>query len=399
MNRKISLGAAISFMAVVAAITFTITMIFSLGIFNEKVHNVKEREELYKKVSEVDHLIRENFVGELDEDALLGGLSEGFVNGAKDSYAAYYDAETFHKIQQIEEGKLTGIGAELVRDDSGYLRMVHVYEGSPAASAGLQDGDLLISVEGADTKALDFEKASRMLMGEAGTTLHVSYRREDVDTECDILRKSFDQPVVSMTVREDGNAYVRIASFSASAVEQFRRAMNEAEVSEVSGLVFDLRNTAGGSLESACRMLDVLLPLGDLLSAVYKDGTTELLYRSDANEIDLPMVVLVNEKTQYAAELFAANLMDYEKAKLIGGTTYGQGLMQKSYQLRDGSGVVLSNAYYTSAVSANFDRVGLKPDYEVALGSDAEKALLYGTLEEADDLPLQKALEVLETSK
>ena len=399
MNKKISLGAAISFMAVVAAITFTITMIFSLNIFNDKVYNVKEREELYKKVSELDHLIRQNYIGELDEQYLLDELSSGIISGSSDPYAAYYNAETFSRLQAIESGKLVGIGASFSRDESGYIRLDKVYQGSPAASAGLKDGDLIVAVAGKEAKVNDYSKTVESLLGEPGTKISLTYRRDSVDTTCEVLRKSFEVPVVSVEMQKDGNAYIKITAFTETAVKQFRAALNKLATEKATGIVFDLRNTAGGSLDSAAAMLDMLLPAGDLLSATYKDGTTELLKRSDANEITLPMVALINSKTQYAAELFAADLSDYEKAKLIGVNTYGQGVMQETYQLKDGSGVVLSSAYFNSAVSANFNKVGIKPDYEVSLSGDAEKNLTYGRLSKTDDAQLTKALEVLNTSK
>ena len=399
MNKKISLGAAISFMAVVAAITFTITMIFSLNIFNDKVYNVKEREEQYKKVSEIDNLIRQNYIGELDEQYLLNELSSGLISGTSDPYAVYYDAETFSRLQSIEKGKLVGIGAAYSKDESGYIRLTKVYSGSPADSAGLKDGDLIIAVGDKDVKVAGYSASVDSLIGDPGTKLTVTYRRDSADSNCDILRKSFEIPVVSMEMLSDGNAYIKISAFTSSAVGQLRSVLNELTTRSASGIVFDLRGTSGGDLDSACQMLDMLLPAGDLLSATYKDGTTELLKRSDSNEVSLPMVTLVNGKTQYAAELFAADLRDYGKSKLVGGTTYGQGVMQKSYQLKDGSGVVLSSAYFIPAVSANFNQVGVKPDYEVSLSNDAEKNFMYGTLLRTDDTQLSKAMEVLDASK
>ena len=399
MNKKISLGAAISFMAVVAAITFTITMIFSLSIFNDKVYNVKEREELYKKVSEIDNLIRQNYIGDLDEEYLLNELSSGFVSGSGDPYAAYYDAETYSRLQAIESGKLVGIGASLSRDESGYIRLNQVYSDSPSDSAGLKDGDLIVAIGGQDVKTIGYSAAQDLLIGEPGTKVNITYRRDSVDTSCDILRKSFEVPLVFLEMKADGNAYVKISAFNASAVDQFRSILNQIISEEATGIVFDLRNTASGDLDSACEMLDMLLPSGDLLSATYKDGTTELLKRSDSNEVSLPMVTLINSKTQYAAELFAADLRDYEKSKLVGVNTYGQGVMQQSYQLKDGSGVVLSNAFFIPAASANFNSVGIKPDYEVSLSVDAEKDLNYGQLSDQEDTQLIKALEVLDASK
>ena len=252
MNRKISLGAAISFMAVIAAITFTITMIITLNMFNDKVFNVKEREELYKKISEVEHLIRQNYVGEIDETRLLNSVSDGFADGIDDPYATYYDAETYNRLVAIEKGKLVGIGAALSRDESGYLRISEVYEGSPAESAEIQENDLLIAIEGEDVQTLAYEDALNKLMGEAGTSVNITVRRDSVDMNVSVLLKNFEIPLVTMDV-SNGNAYIRIKDFSDSAVEQFRRIISSVAADEtITGIVFDVRGVNSGTLENAC---------------------------------------------------------------------------------------------------------------------------------------------------
>ncbi len=399
MNRKISLGAAISFMAVIAAITFTITMIITLNMFNDKVFNVKEREELYKKISEVEHLIRQNYVGEIDETRLLNSVSDGFADGIDDPYATYYDAETYNRLVAIEKGKLVGIGAALSRDDSGYLRISEVYEGSPAESAEIQENDLLIAIEGEDVQTVEYADALNKLMGEAGTSVNITVRRDSVDMDISVLLKNFEIPLVTMDV-SNGNAYIRIKDFSDSAVEQFRRIISSVAADEtITGIVFDVRGVNSGTLENACEMLDLLLPAGDIASITKNDGTSEVLKYSDANELNLPMVTLVNGKTQFAAELFAADLRDYNKSKLVGTTTYGQGVVPEAYQLKDGSCLVLSSAYFNSAVSENFNGTGLVPDYEVTFSAEDEKLFSYDQLELLADEQYIKALEVLDSVK
>ena len=146
-------------------------------------------------------------------------------------------------------------------------------------------------------------------------------------------------------------------------------------------------------------MLDLLLPAGDIASITKNDGTSEVLKYSDANELNLPMVTLVNGKTQFAAELFAADLRDYNKSKLVGTTTYGQGVVPEAYQLKDGSCLVLSSAYFNSAVSENFNGTGLVPDYEVTFSAEDEKLFSYDQLELSADEQYIKALEVLDSVK
>ena len=329
----------------------------------------------------------------------MNSVSDGFADGIDDPYATYYDAETYNRLVAIEKGKLVGIGAALSRDDSGYLRISEVYEGSPAESAEIQENDLLIAIEGEDVQTVEYADALNKLMGEAGTSVNITVRRDSVDMDISVLLKNFEIPLVTMDV-SNGNAYIRIKDFSDSAVEQFRRIISSVAADEtITGIVFDVRGVNSGTLENACEMLDLLLPAGDIASITKNDGTSEVLKYSDANELNLPMVTLVNGKTQFAAELFAADLRDYNKSKLVGTTTYGQGVVPEAYQLKDGSCLVLSSAYFNSAVSENFNGTGLVPDYEVTFSAEDEKLFSYDQLELLADEQYIKALEVLDSVK
>ena len=143
-------------------------------------------------------------------------------------------------------------------------------------------------------------------------------------------------------------------------------------------------------------MLDMLLPEGTIATATYRDGSTEVLGTSDANCIDKPMVVLTNENTASAAELFTQALRDYGVAKSVGTTTYGKGVMQVTHSLKDGSAIRITVAQYNPPKSANYDGVGIKPDYEVTLTEDQVKA--FDTLDETTDPQLKKALEITNSS-
>ena len=139
-----------------------------------------------------------------------------------------------------------------------------------------------------------------------------------------------------------------------------------------------------------------LLPAGDIVSATYRDGTEEVLAVSDERQVDMPMAVVINEKTASAAELFAQALWDYEKAKTVGVTTYGKGLMQTVYKLDDGSALDITVAKYNPPKSANFDGVGVIPDYEVKLTQEQE--LMLDQLDQNSDPQLRKAKELVEAS-
>lgn len=188
--------------------------------------------------------------------------------------------------------------------------------------------------------------------------------------------------------------YVKITDFNENTYDQFKKALENLVGNQgAQSLIFDLRHNTGGLVDPAIKMLDMLLPEGVIATATYRDGSTEVLGNSDANCIDLPMAVLTNENTASAAELFTQALRDYNVAKSVGTNTYGKGVMQVTHSLKDGSAIRITIAQYNPPKSANYDGVGIKPDYEVALTE--EQQAIFDTLDENTDPQLKKALEVV----
>lgn len=392
MNKKISLGVAICFMAIAAAITFTITMFFSLNVFNNKIANVDEREHLYKKLSEIDTYVRNQYLGDIDEENLLDYVARGYMVGIDDKYATYMTQEEYKYYQQENEGTLVGIGTTARKDDSGYILIVDVKEGSPAEAAGIQAGDLIIKVNDEDIITIGYTQAMSNIKGEEGTKVNLTLRRDGEDYSVELTRKNIQSSTIEYRVIGN-NGYIKVSNFDDTTVDDFKYAVSDLKSQDVNGLIFDVRNNPGGLLDSVADVLDYLLPEGDLVSETNKKGETKVLRTSDSSYIDLPMVVLVDGETASAAELFAADLRDFKAAELVGQTTYGKGIMQGAFPLEDGSAIKMTIAYFNPHSGVNFDGVGLKPDYEVALTT--EQKLNFDTLDENSDPQLMKAIEVL----
>lgn len=168
-----------------------------------------------------------------------------------------------------------------------------------------------------------------------------------------------------------------MSNFDETTVDDFKYAVSDLKSQGVKGLIFDVRNNPGGLLDSVADVLDYLLPEGDLVSETNKKGETKVLCTSDSSCIELPMVVLVDGETASAAELFAADLRDFKVAELVGQTTYGKGIMQGAFPLEDGSAIKMTIAYFNPHSGVNFNGVGLKPDYEVALTTEPEAQFRY----------------------
>ncbi len=393
MNRKISLGVTIALMSLAAAVAIVITAGFSMFNFNNRMLNLRESEVMYSKLTEIDGYVRQNFYGDIDEDQLLNAVAKGYVSGLGDKYARYLTPEEYSAQMADYEAEKASIGISYVVDPSGYIKVVEVYAGSPAEEAGIEKGDLIVEVDGTVVNTENYQDMASLVAGEEGTSLEVVVRHDNNDKDVEIVRRSIEVPMV--TYQQYGNVgYIKIKEFHNNTPEQFDTALDRLIADGAQALIFDVRNNPGGTIDSVIAMLDRLLPEGDLVSATYHDGHTEVLGTSDAEEVNLPMVVITNDQTASAAELFAQAIKDYNKGRTVGTQTYGKGVMQTIYPLSDGGALSITVAKYNPPKSANFDGVGVKPDYEVQLTAEQQRD--FYDLDETTDPQLRKAIELAE---
>ncbi len=393
MNKKFTLSTTVALMILAAAMTFSVTMIFVFRLgFSSSIPDSAGGTATEQKLKDLDRLVSDNFYTDADEKALADGIAAGFIAGLDDKYSAYMSAESYAKEKQDTMGKSVGVGINIMLDESGYILVESVTPETPAAEAGVQAGDLIVKAGGQDVKEIGYDAAYEQLIGEVGTRCVFTVRRDGEDLEIDVIRREYD--ALSIYARMIGTVgYIKITGFHDNTPDQFEKALDSLREENPKGLVFDLRGNGGGTLDSVAKMLDILLPEGDIVSAAYKGGKTEVLYTSDANEIDLPMNVLINSGTASASELFAAALRDYNKGKLVGENSYGKGVMQRTYELDDGSAVKITIALFNPPSGGNFNGKGLAPDIEVLLTDEQRQNFL--SLTDEEDPQLQAAVKDL----
>lgn len=384
MNKKISLGLAISLIAIASAVTFILTSFFSLQSFNSMVKDVNEKAKKYGSLQTLDGFVREHYYGDIDEDNLSDGILKGYVSGLGDKYSRYLTPEEYQDEISSESGKLVGLGLTLTQDESGYIRIVEIMADSPVSDAGVHAGDIITSVEGNDVLIEGFDASIDALMGQEGTSITLTIRRDGIDKDYVFTRRSMEVKSVEGEMLKGYIGYIKITSFKQNTSEQFISELEKLRSNGAKGFVFDVRDNPGGLVTSLEECVDPLLPEGVIATAEYLDGHSDTLVYSDESEIDLPMVVIVNKKTASAGELFAASLKDFGKAQLVGTQTYGKGVMQETSRFDDGSAVVLTVAKYKTAKSECYDGIGITPD--VIIDDDAET--------EADE-QLDKAIETV----
>ena len=392
MKQNIS-GSLASAIAIIAmTVTLSVTMILAMKLFDRTVSDVNEKQAMYNKLAEIDKSVRDNFYTEINDQTLYDMIATGYIAGLGDRNSKYYTAKQVIERNDIASGKLMGIGADLIKDTSGYFKIVKIYSGSPAETAGLTKGTLITKLNDTDLKSLTLDSVNSLLRGESGTTVTVTYLKDNVETAVDIQRSVYEIPLVEYQLIEDSVGYIRIFSFSEDTAARVDYAVNSLTSQGATSLIFDVRDNADGSLSAAAECADLLCPAGTIVSGTYRDGETRVLYTSDENEVTLPMVVITNESTSGAAELFAVSVRDLRGGKIVGATTAGKGTLQRTYSMSDGSAIDLTVAVLVPGKSDSFDGTGVMPDYERVLSAD-EKAIYY-EFTVTDDPQILRAQEV-----
>lgn len=402
MNKKLSLGVTIGLMALTAAVTFIITYNYSLGVFNEKVKSVSEKEGFYTKLAELDKYVRANYFTDLNEEDLLDGIIKGYVSGLDDPYATYYSEEEYASLAAKETGIATGLGFNYECEQSGYIVITDVTENTSAADKGLVQGDVITAVNNTDVIAFEggYDAAVKLFNCAEGTKVKLHIKRITSDGiaeffSIDVISSTTE--IVSVTSHMiDTRGYIKISAFNDKTPEQFKSQLDTILSQGATSLILDLRGNSSDRVSAMGDTVDYLLGAGQIVTAKHKDKSEVIVETTEANQVKLPMVVLVDNNTASCGELFAFALRDNAGAQTVGMTTYGKGVMQVTNKLTDGSAVRISVAILQTEKSGDFNGVGMKPQFEVALPPDVTLSDL--TAENHDrDTQLQKAIEVADT--
>ena len=398
MNRKISVGMAVSIVILAMTVTFSITMLVAMRLFDSTVSSVKEKESMYNKIAEVDRYVRSNDYYQIDETTLYDRLTAGYLLGTGDKYARYYTASAYTDLMNAQNGTLLGIGVELAVDQSGYAKVTKVYDESPAKEAGITVGCYITAVDGTDVKSLSgVDAIQTRLRGESGTSVNVTWLdSEATEHTVDLTHSGYSTTTVDFQMLQGNVGYIKIRQFDASTPSELDYAIRSLSANNALSLVFDLRDNGGGLLDDALSCIDLVAPEGTLAYAEDQNGTRTVLGSSTGDSyVSLPMVCLVNGNTASAAELFASSLRPLNGARLVGTTTMGKGTIQSSPQrLSDGSAVVITVAKLICGDGSCFDGTGLSVDVDRPLTADEQTAYYDYTVE--NDPQIQRAVSTVQ---
>ncbi|MGN0438531.1 MAG: S41 family peptidase [Lachnospiraceae bacterium] len=337
--------------------------------------NVVE-EDTNDDLEEIQGMIDKYFYFDCDDEAMQAGIIKGYMESLDDPYSVYYTPEEYADFLENTNGEYVGVGVQVSQDvDTKIITVVKVFDG-PAKEAGIEADDILKKVDGVDITDLQVDAVVDRIGGKKGTEVSITvYRPSDAsEHEYTMKRQKIERPTVEAKMLDNNIGYVAVSSFYEVTAVQYIEAVKDLERQGMEGMIVDLRSNGGGLLDIAVEMLDFMLPEGKLVYTKDKDGNVTSEYSStDVEQFNKPLVVLVNGYSASASEIFAGAIKDYGTGTLVGTTTFGKGIVQRLFELKDGSAIKLTIAKYFTPNGNDIHKVGIEPDIEVELDVDAYK--------------------------
>lgn len=398
-ERKYKIYKWIMIIALTIFITFMITSISLYTYFlnnpiSTNLSTTSSNKKIAGNLEKYREIIDKYYLGDVDENKLEEGAIKGYIEGLGDPYTEYISKEDMEDYLNDTMGNFVGIGIYMVKNTTyDKIQVLSTIKDGPAEKAGIQAGDLIVSVDGVTYTASDMTTAANNIKGEAGTKVNVEIQRENQIIKYELTREKVKVNPVEGKVLENNIGYIQFSSFDETTAEDFKNKFEELNKKGIKSLIIDLRNNGGGIVDQALEIADYIT-----------DKDSVLLYEVDKNDketvkkaqndpiINMPIVILTNENTASASEILAGALKDLGKAKTVGTTTYGKGVIQQILRLSDGSGLKITIEEYQTPNRNKINKVGIEPDEKVELPDTVTNIF---NVKENEDTQLQKAIEML----
>ncbi|OPJ55231.1 S41 family peptidase [Alkalithermobacter paradoxus] len=360
-------------------VVLTASLALNLALFTGNVAVVtKANYEEYKQFSKLISLkkaIEENYYTQVNEEELMNSAIKGLFEGLNDPYSQYLTQKEFQDLMEYTKGTYSGVGIIVTPGEDGLITIVSPIEDTPGYRAGLKAGDKIIKVDENEVTAREMDKAISMMKGPAGTNVKLTILREGKEISVDIKREEIRLKTVKSEVLEDNIGYIRITTFDEKTADDFKSNLKELRSKGIKGLIIDLRGNPGGLLDQCKQIADEILGKGTIVYTKNNKGKKDYL-KSDGNQIDIPLAVLVDKGSASASEILAGAVRDNEAGVLIGTTTFGKGLVQRVKPLNDGSGFKLTIAQYFTPNGEYIHGKGIKPHILVEKEEDQLKTAI-----------------------
>ncbi|WP_420795044.1 S41 family peptidase [Halanaerobium hydrogeniformans] len=329
-------------------------------------------------------LLQNYYVEDVELDTLIEGAIEGMLNKV-DRYSYFMTPKEFEEMQEEYEGKYGGIGIVITTRDN-ELTIVSPINNTPGERAGLQSGDVIKEIDGQDTSEMSQMKAADLMRGEEGTDVILKIKRGQEDPfEVELTREDIEVPYVESEMKTDQIGYISLAQFIENVGSDIEKELAELKEAGAQGIILDLRNNPGGILSESIDVASVFLEEGDIVSVRQRDETERILEVNQEmnSDSEIPLIVLINRGSASGSEIVAGAFQDYERATIMGTTSFGKGVVQSVIPLQDGSAVSLTTARYYTPKDNYIHELGIEPDIKVEFDADAAAEEIDNQLEAA----------------
>lgn len=376
MNKILKTIIAVLLIAIISSISTLGLIYYALGFNEQGFSNLMRFITAYR-------FIETKYVNDTDDVKLIDGAIDGMVKSLNDPHSNYLSPKMYKTLMEQTEGSFAGIGVVMGMDNEQKIHIVGIMENSPGQKAGLQEGDEILAVDGVPVTQMAFDEVAAHVRGQAGTDVVLTIMRDNANQDITITRDNIKLKTVGHKMLDNNIGYIQIVSFSEDTANEFNEAYNDLKNQGMKALVLDLRNNPGGLLTTCVEIAKKLVPKGEIVSIVDKQGNKET-YPSSLEAPEYPLVVLINKNSASASEILSGAIQDTKAGTIIGNTSYGKGSVQTILPMFEDDAVKLTIAKYYTPSGRSIDGTGITPDIEINLDENA-----------TSDTQLDKALEVL----
>ena len=380
---------------ITAIVTFMIT---SIGMYNYFVKTNQGRKAVVESIEKngddystlnaklqiVKDYLNENYIGELNLDKMIEGAIKGYVEGVGDDYTEYLSKDEYEELIVNVTGDFVGIGVYIYKDKDGNLIVLAPMENSPSEEAGIEAGDIILTIDGENCNEMDINVASSKIKGEAGSTVELEIQRGTETLKKTVTRRTVEISDSASKILDGNIGYIVLSTFDTDCSKEIEKYMEEFQRKGINSVILDLRNNTGGVVEEAVKISELFIDKGNTVLRSYNKTEKETIIKSSSGKYkDINLVVLVNDYSASASEIVTAALKDNKAATIVGIRTYGKGVMQEIQPLFDGA-IKITIEEFKTPNGDKINKVGIKPDVEIEIDKDSN-----------EDLQLQKAIEIL----
>lgn len=347
------------------------------------------------KLDQVEYLIKNRFIEEADMEKAEDAAATAMIDSLGDRWSYYLSAADYATHKEQVENAYVGIGITISPEENGQgFLILAVQKDSGAEAAGLLAGDIITGAESQDVRGMTTAQLRDIIRGKEGTSVSLEITRDSEVLRVKVTRMQILTEVVSYEILENSIGLIAISNFDARCADETIAAIEALREQGAQALIFDVRNNPGGYATELVKVLDYLLPEGDLFRTLDYAGR-ETVDKSDASFLDMPIAVVCNEDSYSAAEFFPAAIQEYGAGTIVGMPTCGKGYFQYTYELSDGSAVGLSAGKYFTPSGKSLIGTGIQPDVVVEVDDETRAKIAYGTLDAKDDPQIQAAVDIL----